>query len=85
MCDELFFFSLSFFQLNVKRGVERRKADDIRDIAAPFDPNKFNFTKVKESEILFDMRCCAKRPHNEVNHSLENSANLVSLHVKCCT
>ncbi|XP_067140606.1 GDP-D-glucose phosphorylase 1 [Centruroides vittatus] len=40
-------------QLNVKRAVERRKPQMVSSIDMPFDPKLFNFTKVKEEEILF--------------------------------
>ena len=48
-------FLISSFQLNLRRGIDRRKPDNIQSLNMPFDPNKFNFTKVKEGEILFEV------------------------------
>ncbi|KAL4238038.1 GDP-D-glucose phosphorylase [Mactra antiquata] len=42
-------------QLNIKRAQERRKPDVINSVNQPFNPASFNFTKIKESEILFDL------------------------------
>ncbi|XP_046383657.1 GDP-D-glucose phosphorylase 1 [Ischnura elegans] len=44
-----------FAQLNEERGSLRRKPQEIRDINAPFNPMLFNFTRLKEEEILFTM------------------------------
>ncbi|XP_066448855.1 GDP-D-glucose phosphorylase 1 isoform X2 [Eleutherodactylus coqui] len=42
-------------QLNVKRGVERRKPQDIKSIQEKFNPSQFNFNKMKHDEILFQI------------------------------
>ncbi|XP_073509312.1 GDP-D-glucose phosphorylase 1 [Phyllobates terribilis] len=42
-------------QLNVKRGIERRKPQDIMSIQEKFNPSQFNFNKMKHEEILFEM------------------------------
>ncbi|XP_015524589.1 GDP-D-glucose phosphorylase 1 isoform X1 [Neodiprion lecontei] len=42
-------------QLNPERGEKRRKPEDISSMAQPFDPNLFNFTKIPNREILFDI------------------------------
>ncbi|KAM5170024.1 GDP-D-glucose phosphorylase 1 [Mantella aurantiaca] len=42
-------------QLNIKRGIERRKPEDIRSIQEKFNPNKFNFSKINSKETLFEM------------------------------
>ncbi|KAM3924335.1 GDP-D-glucose phosphorylase 1 isoform 1-T2 [Leptodactylus fuscus] len=42
-------------QLNIKRGIERRKPQDIKSIQEKFNPNQFNFNKIKHEEILFQM------------------------------
>ncbi|KAM4035827.1 GDP-D-glucose phosphorylase 1 isoform 1-T2 [Anomaloglossus baeobatrachus] len=42
-------------QLNVKRGIERRKPQDIKSIQEKFNPSQFNFNKMKHDEILFQM------------------------------
>ncbi|XP_063427915.1 GDP-D-glucose phosphorylase 1-like [Mytilus trossulus] len=40
-------------QLNVKRATERRPPQNITIVNQPFDSKVFNFTKVKEDEIIF--------------------------------
>lgn len=42
-------------QLNIQRGIERRKPQVILSIQQQFDPNLFNFNKISSSEILFEM------------------------------
>ncbi|KAM4749023.1 GDP-D-glucose phosphorylase 1 [Rhinophrynus dorsalis] len=42
-------------QLNIKRGVERRKPEDIRSIQQKFNSRQFNFNMIKPEEILFQM------------------------------
>lgn len=42
-------------QLNLKRGTERRKAQEILNIQQEFNANKFNFNKVSPEEIIFEM------------------------------
>uniref|UniRef100_A0A8C5P9U6 Tubulin tyrosine ligase like 13 n=1 Tax=Leptobrachium leishanense TaxID=445787 RepID=A0A8C5P9U6_9ANUR len=42
-------------QLNVKRGVERRKPQDIQSIQESFNANQFNFNKINPKEVLFQM------------------------------
>ncbi|KAM4676740.1 GDP-D-glucose phosphorylase 1 [Discoglossus pictus] len=42
-------------QLNIKRGLERRKPQDIQSIQQKFNPNQFNFNKIKPDEILFQL------------------------------
>ncbi|XP_077119645.1 GDP-D-glucose phosphorylase 1 [Ranitomeya variabilis] len=42
-------------QLNVKRGIERRKPQDIKSIQEKFNPSQFNFNRMKHEEILFQM------------------------------
>lgn len=43
-------------QLNVQRGLERRKPQVILSLQQQFDPKLFNFNKVSSAEILFEMR-----------------------------
>lgn len=40
-------------ELNELRAAKRRKPEDIQNLRQPFDPEKFNFNKVDEREILF--------------------------------
>ncbi|XP_076320721.1 GDP-D-glucose phosphorylase 1 isoform X3 [Tachypleus tridentatus] len=42
-------------QLNVKRAQERRKPQDVIDLKMPFNPDLFNFTKVKQHEVLLSL------------------------------
>ncbi|XP_075063908.1 GDP-D-glucose phosphorylase 1 [Mixophyes fleayi] len=42
-------------QLNIQRGIERRKPQDIKSIQEKFNPNQFNFNKILCKEILFQM------------------------------
>ncbi|KAL4624296.1 GDP-D-glucose phosphorylase 1 [Arapaima gigas] len=49
-------------QLNVLRGTERRKPQDISSIRQQFDMKQFNFTKIHPDEIVLEMsRDCAGR------------------------
>ncbi|XP_026883525.1 GDP-D-glucose phosphorylase 1 [Electrophorus electricus] len=43
-------------QLNIKRGTERRKPQDVASIRQSFDPRLFNFNKIHPEELLFDVR-----------------------------
>ncbi|CAI9551053.1 unnamed protein product [Staurois parvus] len=43
-------------QLNIERGIERRKPQDIRSIKEKFNSGRFNFSKINSEEILFEMR-----------------------------
>lgn len=40
-------------QLNTKRAQERRKPQQVSSVCMPFDSSLFNFTKLKEAEMLF--------------------------------
>ncbi|CAL8260406.1 unnamed protein product [Merluccius merluccius] len=42
-------------QLNTLRGVERRKPQEVRSIKQSYDPHQFNFNRVQEGEVLFEM------------------------------
>ncbi|XP_034946632.1 GDP-D-glucose phosphorylase 1 [Chelonus insularis] len=44
-----------FAQLNVERGSNRRAPEDIQSMNTPFDPSRFNFTKISDKEIYFDI------------------------------
>jgi len=46
------------WQLNIQRAVERRTPQDIQSLHTPFDHTKFNFTRVKPDEILFELSNC---------------------------
>ncbi|XP_037688991.1 GDP-D-glucose phosphorylase 1 [Choloepus didactylus] len=40
-------------QLNVERGVQRRRPQNIRSVRQAFDPEQFNFNKIQPGEVLF--------------------------------
>ncbi|XP_068128583.1 GDP-D-glucose phosphorylase 1 [Hyperolius riggenbachi] len=63
-------------QLNIKRGIERRKPQDIRSIEEKFNPSQFNFTKIKSEEILFEMIRCS--PEKAANMESPDSNHVVS-------
>jgi hypothetical protein len=41
---------------NPKRFSHRRPPADMQMLVQPFDPNQFNFNRVKEKEVLFEVR-----------------------------
>lgn len=43
-------------QLNIQRGIERRKPQAIVSVQQQFDPTLFNFNQIDSAEILFEMR-----------------------------
>ncbi|XP_058966097.2 GDP-D-glucose phosphorylase 1-like [Pocillopora verrucosa] len=44
-----------YIQLNELRFSKRRKPDPINKVSQPFDPSKFNFTKVQQKEVMFEL------------------------------
>ncbi|XP_010882064.2 GDP-D-glucose phosphorylase 1 [Esox lucius] len=42
-------------QLNIQRGIERRKPQEILSIKQNFDSKQFNFNKINPEEIIFEM------------------------------
>ncbi|OQV20525.1 putative GDP-D-glucose phosphorylase 1 [Hypsibius exemplaris] len=47
-------------QLNTKRAQERRPPENFIKMTEIFDANKFNFTRIKKDEMLFEMKCPAE-------------------------
>ncbi|KAJ1528082.1 hypothetical protein ONE63_007999 [Megalurothrips usitatus] len=45
-----------FAELNPERGENRRKPHEFFSVNDPFNPSLFNFTKIKNGEILFEVR-----------------------------
>lgn len=43
-------------QLNMERGMQRRRPQNIRSVRQPFDPEQFNFNKIQPGEVLFRLR-----------------------------
>ncbi len=48
----------------------RRKPDNIQSVNTPFDSEKFNFTKVKLGEVLFEVI-----PQKHVNNGSSNGTS----------
>ncbi|OXU23353.1 hypothetical protein TSAR_014984 [Trichomalopsis sarcophagae] len=44
-----------YAQLNTERATMRRKPEEIQSMQQPFDPNRFNFTRISHKEILLDI------------------------------
>ncbi|XP_064373848.1 GDP-D-glucose phosphorylase 1 isoform X1 [Dromaius novaehollandiae] len=49
-------------QLNIQRGVEKRKSQAIHSVRQPFDPREFNFTQIRPGEVLFRLCRSPARP-----------------------
>ncbi|XP_059391792.1 GDP-D-glucose phosphorylase 1 [Carassius carassius] len=43
-------------QLNIMRGIERRKPQEILSVRQNFDPRQFNFNKINPKELLFELQ-----------------------------
>ncbi|XP_051004736.1 GDP-D-glucose phosphorylase 1 [Acomys russatus] len=43
-------------QLNIERGVQRRRPQNIKSVRQEFDPEKFNFNKIRPGEVLFRLQ-----------------------------
>ncbi|XP_008047066.1 GDP-D-glucose phosphorylase 1 [Carlito syrichta] len=43
-------------QLNMERGVQRRRPQSIHSVKQAFDPEQFNFNKIRPGEVLFRLR-----------------------------
>uniref|UniRef100_A0A3B1IQ90 GDP-D-glucose phosphorylase 1 n=1 Tax=Astyanax mexicanus TaxID=7994 RepID=A0A3B1IQ90_ASTMX len=52
-------------QLNIQRGIERRKPQEILSIKQNFDPKLFNFNKINPEEVLFEMCSCGADPGSD--------------------
>ncbi|XP_071963864.1 GDP-D-glucose phosphorylase 1-like [Antedon mediterranea] len=59
-------------QLNTKRATERRKPEQISSIDQPFNHERFNFTKVKKHEILFEMKPVSNHVGNRLDVQQNN-------------
>ena len=46
---------LILLQLNPKRATDRRKPQTITSVNQPFNPDQFNFTKIRPQELLFNI------------------------------
>lgn len=43
-------------QLNIERGIQRRRPQNIKSVRQEFDPEQFNFNKIQPGEVLFRMQ-----------------------------
>nr|XP_033775546.1 GDP-D-glucose phosphorylase 1 [Geotrypetes seraphini] len=69
-------------QLNIQRGIERRKPQDIQSVQQRFDPHQFNFNKIKMEEILFQMSRASIRKDSSSNADYEIQGS--ELERNCC-
>ena len=57
------FFKLIFVCLQIDRAKSRRPPDSMDRVSAPFDPDKFNFTKIDfDKESIFELRTDPEDP-----------------------
>ncbi|XP_071151076.1 GDP-D-glucose phosphorylase 1-like [Mytilus edulis] len=71
-------------QLNVKRATERRPPQNITIVNQPFDSKVFNFTKVKEDEIIFRLENSGNDGQQQCNghaDSKNEKRNIVMVNV----
>ncbi|XP_066525266.1 GDP-D-glucose phosphorylase 1 [Hoplias malabaricus] len=61
-------------QLNIQRGIERRKPQEILSIRQIFDPLQFNFNKIKPEEVLFEM-CRNKHGPSSTESCVQNGSS----------
>lgn len=52
-------------QINVNRKLMRRKPENVVDIQQPFNPDKFNFTKIQNKEILMNLQFLSEEPKED--------------------
>jgi len=79
-----------FVQLNDMRFNKRREPQAMNSISQPFNPEKFNFTKVKNKEVLFELcpkHCISADDHHLMiinNSPLEHGHSLLVPSVNSC-
>lgn len=66
-----------YIQLNELRFTQRRKPDPMNSVSQPFNPEKFNFTKVQSKEVLFEL--CPT--HNTAAVSANDDHHLMIINV----
>ncbi|XP_061533556.1 GDP-D-glucose phosphorylase 1 [Phycodurus eques] len=64
-------------QLNVKRGLERRKPQEILSIRQDFNAEQFHFNKVSPDEIIFEMK--DSEEGHEIGHHPRKTVVLVNV------
>lgn len=68
-------------QLNVKRATERRPPQNITIVNQKFDEKLFNFTKVKEEEIIFDLKKVGAKKELTNGHTEDDKRNVIMVNV----
>lgn len=68
-------------QLNIQRGVERRKPQEIRSIQQEFNTKQFNFNKINPEEIICEMAKCVGSSSIPNDHQNSLSKMLVLVNV----
>ncbi|XP_015259196.1 PREDICTED: GDP-D-glucose phosphorylase 1 [Cyprinodon variegatus] len=66
-------------QLNIQRGIERRKPQEILSIQQEFNPSHFNFNKIKADEIICEMMKDAGRGIHVPDGQLPQPCKIVVL------
>ncbi|XP_070576789.1 GDP-D-glucose phosphorylase 1-like [Ptychodera flava] len=74
-------------QLNMKRATERRKPQEIQSVSQPFNPDLFNFLKIREHEILLElspeqmMNGVADPSSEDSNTESTNDRNIIIINI----
>ncbi|XP_073688349.1 GDP-D-glucose phosphorylase 1 [Garra rufa] len=76
-------------QLNILRGIERRKPQEILSIRQNFDPKQFNFNKINPKELLFELQkesesSCDARCHPNTKRKCKVIINVSPLEFGHC-
>lgn len=71
-------------QLNIMRGIERRKPQEIVSIRQNFDPKQFHFNKINPKELLFDLQKVTTEPTNATNEKCQIIINVSPLEFGHC-
>nr|CAB3248678.1 GDP-D-glucose phosphorylase 1 [Phallusia mammillata] len=74
-------------QLNPQRGFNRRKREAFDSMNQKFSPNQFNFTKIKNNEILFNLKpgddtaVGIYKKNNHIDATDHSNDNLVAVNI----
>ncbi|KAI0241908.1 GDP-D-glucose phosphorylase 1 [Lamellibrachia satsuma] len=71
-------------QLNRKRFFERRQPEFISALTMPFDPTKFNFTKVKPGEVICEMCPVNSLGSDDCENDRARGKHLLLINVSPC-
>lgn len=71
-------------QLNIMRGIERRKPQEILSVRQNFDPKQFNFNKINPKELLFELQREEKCHQNGSKRKCEVIINVSPLEFGHC-